>query len=246
MNIKCGYGDLAPDALVIVATIRALRHHGGATKDEYGDANTERVSAGFANLAKHIENMKKFGLTPVVAINHRFGDSEEEIQLVQEKCAAMNVKAVVSMGWANGGEGTKDIAKAVVDSIESGENDFKKLYDWNAPVIEKIETIAKEIYGAEGVDFAAKAKRDLRGIENLGLSNLPICMAKTQKSFSDNEKLVCRPTGFRVTVREFEIAAGAGFLIPILGKMMRMPGLPATPASEGMDIDANGTISGLS
>jgi formate--tetrahydrofolate ligase len=246
MDIKCGYGDLSPDALVIVATIRALRHHGGAKKDQYGDANVDRVSVGFSNLEKHIENMKKFGLTPVVAINHRIGDTEEEIKVVQEKCAALGVNAVVSMGWANGGNGAQDLAQAVVDSIESGTNNFKRLYDWNAPVIEKIETIAREIYGADGVDFAAKANRDLKGIENLGLAHLPICMAKTQKSFSDNDKLVNRPKGFRVTVREFEIAAGAGFLIPILGKMMRMPGLPAVPASEGMDIDSNGVISGLS
>ena len=190
--------------------------------------------------------MKKFGLTPVVAINHRIGDTDEEIKIVQEKCAALGVNAVVSMGWADGGNGTQEFAQAVVDSIESGQNNFKRLYDWNAPVIEKIETIAREIYGADGVDFSAKAKRDIKGIENLGLANLPICMAKTQKSFSDNDKLVNRPTGFRVTVREFEIAAGAGFLIPILGKMMRMPGLPAVPASEGMDIDSNGVISGLS
>jgi len=246
MDIKCGYGDLSTDALVIVATIRALRHHGGAKKDEYGDASVDRVSIGFANLEKHIENMKKFGLTPVVAINHRIGDTEEEIKVVQEKCAALGVNAVVSMGWADGGNGTQDIAQAVVDSIESGTNNFNRLYDWNAPVVEKIETIAREIYGADGVDFAAKAKRDLKGIENLGLAHLPICMAKTQKSFSDNDKLVNRPAGFRVNVREFEIAAGAGFLIPILGKMMRMPGLPAVPASEGMDINSNGVISGLS
>jgi len=246
MDIKCGYGDLSPDALVVVATIRALRHHGGAKKDQYGDASVDRVSVGFSNLEKHIENMKKFGLTPVVAINHRVGDTEEEIKVVQEKCAALGVDAVVSMGWAAGGNGAQDIAQAVVNSIESGTNNFKRLYDWNAPVIEKIETIAREIYGADGVDFAAKANRDLKGIENLGLAHLPICMAKTQKSFSDNDKLVNRPKGFRVTVREFEIAAGAGFLIPILGKMMRMPGLPAVPASEGMDIDSNGVISGLS
>lgn len=246
MDIKCGYGDLSPDALVIVATIRALRHHGGAKKDQYGNASVDRVSVGFSNLEKHIENMKKFGLTPVVAINHRVGDTKEEIIVVQEKCAALGVNAVVSMGWADGGNGAQDIAQAVVNSIESGANNFNRLYDWNAPVVEKIETIAREIYGADGVDFAAKAKRDLKGIENLGLAHLPICMAKTQKSFSDNDKLVNRPTGFKVTVREFEIASGAGFLIPILGKMMRMPGLPAVPASEGMDIDSNGVISGLS
>ena len=246
LNIKCGYGNLKPKALVLVATIRALRHHGGATPDQYNDASVERVQQGFANLEKHIENSKKFGLNPVVALNNFHTDSEEEINWLIEKCASLGVKAVLSKGWAEGGNGTKDLAAAVVEEIEGGKNNFEPLYDWNSPVKEKIETIAKEIYGADGVDFAAKANVGLRTIDKLGLSHLPICMAKTQKSFSDNEKLVGRPTGFRVTVREFEIAAGAGFLIPILGNMMRMPGLPAVPASEGMTIDNNGKISGLS
>jgi len=246
LNIKCGYGNLKPKALVLVATIRALRHHGGATPDQYNDASVERVQKGFENLEKHIENSKKFGLNPVVAVNNFHTDSEEEINWLIEKCASLGVKAVLSKGWAEGGNGTQDLAHAVVEEIEGGNNNFEPLYDWNSPVKEKIETIAKEIYGADGVDFAAKANVGLRTIDKLGLSHLPICMAKTQKSFSDNEKLVGRPTGFRVTVREFEIAAGAGFLIPILGNMMRMPGLPAVPASEGMTIDNNGKISGLS
>jgi formate--tetrahydrofolate ligase len=246
LNIKCGYGKLKPKAIVIVATIRALRHHGGATKEEYGDVSLERVEAGFPNLEKHIENMQKFGMNPVIAINHRTGDDDKEIQLVIDKCKARGIVAVVSKGWADGGEGTKNLAQTVVDAIESGDNNFKPLYDWNASVKDKIETIARTIYGAEGVDYSAKAIRDLKGIEALNLTHLPICMAKTQKSFSDDAKLICRPQGFRVTVREFEIAAGAGFLIPILGNMMRMPGLPAVPASEGMDIDNDGLITGLS
>jgi len=246
LNIKCGYGNLKPKALVLVATIRALRHHGGATPDQYNDASVERVQKGFENLEKHIENSKKFGLNPVIAVNNFHTDSEEEINWLIEKCASLGVKAVLSKGWAEGGNGTQDLARAVVEEIEGGNNNFEPLYDWNSPVKEKIETIAKEIYGADGVDFAAKANVGLRTIDKLGLSHLPICMAKTQKSFSDNDKLVGRPTGFRVTVREFEIAAGAGFLIPILGNMMRMPGLPAVPASEGMTIDNNGKISGLS
>ena len=246
LDIKCGYAGLKPKAVVIVATIRALRHHGGSPADEYNDANLDRVKAGFANLEKHIENMGKFGLQRVVAINNFYTDSQEEIDWLIEKCASIGVKAVLSKGWADGGAGTADLAKAVVAEIESGKSDFKQLYDWNAPVKEKIETIAKEIYGADGVDYAAKAEAGLRTIAKLGLDHLPICMAKTQKSFSDNDKLTGRPTGFRITVREFEIAAGAGFLIPILGNMMRMPGLPAVPASEGMDIDNNGVITGLS
>ncbi|NOQ70472.1 MAG: formate--tetrahydrofolate ligase [Crocinitomix sp.] len=246
LDIKCVSGGLKPKATVLVATIRALRHHGGAPKDEYNTPSVERVNVGLANLDKHIENMQKFGLNPVVAINAFPTDSAEEVALIQERCAAKGVKAVVGNGWADGGEGMTDLAHAVVDVIESGTNQFKQLYDWNAPVKEKIETIAREIYGADGVEYSKKALTDLKKIENLGLAGLPICMAKTQKSFSDNDKLLGRPTGFMVNVREFEFAAGAGFIIPILGVMMRMPGLPATPASEGMSIDKNGVISGLS
>ncbi|MDC3229330.1 formate--tetrahydrofolate ligase [Flavobacteriaceae bacterium] len=246
LNIKCVSGGLKPKAVVLVATIRALRHHGGATKEQYNDASLERVEKGFENLEKHIENMKKFGLNPVVAINSFFSDSDDEVQLVQERCANMGVKAVVSEGFTKGGEGNKNLAIAVVEEIENGSNEFKQLYHWKAPVKEKIEIIAKEIYGADGVEYSKKALIGLRKIENLGLDNVAVCMAKTQKSFSDNEKLTGRPTGFNVTVREFEFAAGAGFVIPILGNMMRMPGLPAVPASEGMTIDNNGKISGLS
>ncbi len=246
LDIKCGYAGLKPKAVVIVATIRALRHHGGSPADEYNTASLERVQKGFANLEKHLENMAKFGLQRVVAINNFYTDSQEEIDWLIEKCASLGVKAVLSKGWAEGGNGTADLARAVVAEIESGKSNFKPLYDWASPVKEKIETIAKEIYGADGVDYATEAEAGLRTIAKLGLDHLPICMAKTQKSFSDNEKLIGRPSGFRITVREFEIAAGAGFLIPILGNMMRMPGLPAIPASEGMDIDNNGVITGLS
>ena len=246
LDIKCGYGNLRPNAIVVVATIRALRHHGGAPKEEYNTPSLERVQDGFANLEKHIENMKKFGINPVVAVNSFISDSDEEVNWLIEKCATIGVKAVKSEGWAKGGEGTKDLAQAVTDQIAEETDDFKRLYDWNLGVKEKIEKIATEIYGAEGVDYAAKAERDLRSIVKLELEHLPICMAKTQKSFSDNDKKIGRPTGFRITVREFEIAAGAGFLIPILGNMMRMPGLPAVPASEHMDIDNDGVISGLS
>ena len=246
LNIKCVSGGLKPKAVVLVATIRALRHHGGATKEQYNDVSLERVGKGFENLKKHIENMKKFGLNPVVAINSFFSDSDDEVQLVQERCANIGVKAVVSEGFTKGGEGTKNLANTVVAEIENGSNEFKQLYDWKAPVKEKIEIIAKEIYGADGVEYSKKALIGLRKIQNLGLESVAICMAKTQKSFSDNDKLTGRPSGFNVTVREFEFAAGAGFVIPILGNMMRMPGLPAVPSSEGMTIDNNGKISGLS
>jgi len=246
LDIKCVSGGLKPKALVLVATIRALRHHGGAPKEQYNEANLERVEKGFANLEKHIENCKKFGLNPVVAINAFPSDSDAEVKFIQEKCAKLDVKAIVAEGFAKGGDGMTNLAHAVVAEIEAGKNNFKPLYDWNLPIKEKIEKIAKEIYGADGVEYSKKALIDLRKIEDLGMRSLPICMAKTQKSFSDNEALIGRPTGFMVNVREFEFAAGAGFIIPILGNMMRMPGLPAIPASEGMDIDDNGKISGLS
>ncbi len=246
LNIKCGYGKLKPSAMVLVATIRALRHHGGAKKDEYNTPSMDRVIKGFQNLEKHIENCKKFGLTPVVAINNFPTDSAEEIEYVQTHCAQHGVKAIVSYGFAKGGEGTRELAQAVCDVIEEGKNDFKPLYDWNMSVEDKINRIATEIYGADGVEYSSKARTQLKMITGLGYDKLPICMAKTQKSLSDKETAIGRPKGFTINVREFEFAAGAGFIIPILGDMMRMPGLPAVPASEHMDIDNNGKISGLS
>jgi formate--tetrahydrofolate ligase len=246
MNIKCGYGGIKPDAMVLVATIRALRHHGGAKKEDYGTASLEKVIKGFANLEKHIENCKKFGLTPVVAINNFPGDSAEEIEYVQTACAKLGVKAILSLGFVQGGEGTKELAQAVVYSIEAGQNKFQQLYDWSLSIEDKINKIAIEIYGAEAVEYSSKARTQLKTIKNLGYESLPVCMAKTQKSLSDKETLVGRPKNFTINVREFEFAAGAGFIIPILGDMMRMPGLPSVPASEHMDIDNNGKISGLS
>lgn len=246
LDIKCVSGGLKPKALVLVATIRALRHHGGATKEQYNDASIERVEKGFDNLAKHIENCKTFGLNPVVAINAFPSDSAEEVNLIKEKCAAMGVQAIVAEGFAKGGDGMTNLAQAVVEEIDNGKNNFTPLYDWKLPIKDKIEIIAKKIYGADGVEYSKKALTDLRKIENLGMNELPVCMAKTQKSFSDNESLIGRPKGFTISVREFEFASGAGFVIPILGNMMRMPGLPAVPASEGMFIDNNGKISGLS
>lgn len=246
LNIKSAYAKLNPKCVVLVATIRALRHHGGALKEEYNTPSLERVQNGFKNLEKHIENIRKFNIEPVVAINSFISDSDKEVQFVVDACANLGVQAVVSEGWAKGGEGTKNLAKAVVDVVENKATQFKPLYDWKSPVKEKIEKIAKEIYGATGVTYDKKAELNLRRIDRLGFNDFAVCMAKTQKSFSDNEKLIGKPEGFTVNVREIEIAAGAQFIIPILGKMMRMPGLPATPASENMTIDNNGVISGLS
>ena len=245
-DIKCRHAGLKPEAVVLVATIRALRHHGGAKKIEYNTVSLEKVKKGFENLEKHIENMKKFGFNPIVALNHFPTDSAEELKYIQDKCAEMGVKAVVAKGFALGGDGMKDLANAVVEEVESGRNSFSPLYDLHLSMEMKIEIIAKEIYGADGVEYSSAARSGLKKIKDLGMEGLPVCMAKTQKSFSDNETKIGRPRGFIVTIREFEFAAGAGFVIPILGDMMRMPGLPAIPASEGMDIDKNGKITGLS
>ena len=246
LDIKCPVGGLKPKALVLVVTIRALRHHGGAKKEEYNTPNMNYIKKGFDNLAKHIENCKKFGLTPVAALNSFYSDSDEEVQYVIAECEKLGVKAVLSKGWELGGEGTKDLAQAVVNVIESGVNNYKPLYDWSLPIEEKIKIIATEIYGADDVTYSAKAKTQLKDFIKLGCDGFPICVAKTQKSFSDDETKIGRPTGFTVNVREFELAAGAEFVVPILGDMMRMPGLPAIPASEGMDIDNEGNITGLS
>jgi len=246
LNIKCVSGGLSPSAVVLVATIRALRHHGGARKEDYNTPSLERVTDGFENLAKHIENIKKFGINPTVAINAFPSDSEQEVQFVIDACAALDVKAVVARGWADGGAGMTDLAAAVVAEIDGGSNSFTPLYDWKLPIKDKIDIIAKEIYGADEVQYTSKAALHLKRIARLGLEELPVCMAKTQKSFSDDASQLGRPSGFEVTVREFEFAVGAGFVIPILGNMMRMPGLPAVPASEGMHIDDEGKISGLS
>ena len=246
LNIKSAYAGLKPKAVVLVATIRALRHHGGALKDAYNRPDLDRVKECFKNLEKHIENIRKFNIEPVVAINNFVSDSLQEVDFVIEKCQSLGVQAVVSKGWEKGGEGTKKLARAVVDVVENNVAQYKPLYDWKSPVKEKIETIAREIYGAKTVEYSKKAQLNLRRIDRLGFNDFAVCMAKTQKSFSDNEKLIGRPEGFTVTVREIEIAAGAQFIIPILGKMMRMPGLPSVPASEGMTIDSKGVISGLS
>ncbi|WP_299064807.1 formate--tetrahydrofolate ligase [uncultured Polaribacter sp.] len=246
LNIKSQFANLNPKCVVLVATIRALRHHGGALNDAYDTPDLEKVKKGFTNLEKHIENIRKFNIEPVVAINSFISDSEDEVNFLIESCANLGVKAVLSKGWANGGEGTSNLAKAVVEIVETKATQYNPLYNWKSPVKDKIEIIAKEIYGADKVVYDNKALLNLKRIDRLGFNDFAVCMAKTQKSFSDNDKLIGRPKNFVITVREIEIAAGAQFVIPILGKMMRMPGLPAKPASENMFIDKNGVISGLS
>ena len=246
LNIKCTSAGLAPDAVVIVATIRALRHHGGAKKEEYNTPCLEKVKLGIANLEKHIENVQLFGLKAVVAINYFPNDSEEEIAYIKEVCAQKGVQAIVSKGFGEGGKGTEELAHEVVAIAESGESHFKPLYNNEASIEEKITTVATKIYGASKVNYSSKAVNQLKQINKLGFDKMPICMVKTPKSLSDDEKKLARPTGFEVTVREFEFASGAGFVIPILGDTVRMPGLPSVPAAEGMDIDDEGIITGLS
>lgn len=246
LNIKCTSAGLAPDAVVIVATIRALRHHGGAKKEEYNTPSLQKVKLGIANLEKHIENVQLFGLKAVVAINYFPNDSEEEIAYVKEVCAQKGVQAIVSKGFSEGGKGTEELARAVVAIAQSGESHFSPLYSNEASIEEKITAVATKIYGASKVNYNSKAVSQLKQIKTLGFDKMPICIVKTPKSLSDDEKKLARPTDFEVTVREFEFASGAGFVIPILGDTVRMPGLPSVPAAEGMDIDDEGVITGLS
>ncbi|QLF49841.1 formate--tetrahydrofolate ligase [Capnocytophaga sp. oral taxon 902] len=246
LNIKCTSAGLAPDAVVIVATIRALRHHGGAKKEEYNTSSLQKVKLGIANLEKHIENVQLFGLKAVVAINYFPNDSEEEIAYVKEVCAQKGVEAIVSKGFSEGGKGTEELARAVVAIAQSGESHFSPLYSNEASIEEKITAVATKIYGASKVNYNSKAVSQLKQIKTLGFDKMPICIVKTPKSLSDDEKKLARPTDFEVTVREFEFASGAGFVIPILGDTVRMPGLPSVPAAEGMDIDDEGVITGLS
>ncbi len=246
MNIKCRTGNLNPKTWVIVATIRALKYHAGVSLKELKEENVKAVSKGFKNLEKHIENAKLYDMTPVIAINKFSADTDAEIEKVQNLCSEIGIKALLSEGWEKGGDGCKLLAKAVVETVESATHDFQPLYPLDRTLEEKIKMIAQKTYGAKEVEFSAIALRKLKQAVNIGLGNLPICMAKTQKSFSDDDKKIGKPEGFTIHIRDVEIASGAGFIIPIAGKIMRMPGLPATPAAENMDIDKNGTIKGLS
>lgn len=245
-DIKCASSGLKPKAAVIVTTIRAMRHHGGAKKDELEVPSAGKVMEGCSNLGKHIENIKLFGVNPVVAINWFPADTEEEIEMIQDFCKGQGIKAILCKGFAEGGKGMTALAKEVVEIVENNHSHFSPLYQNESSVEEKIETIATKVYGAEKVAYSVKALGQLKQIKELGFDKMPVCMAKTQKSLSDDERKIGRPQNFTITIREFEFAAGAGFLIPICGEMMRMPGLPNIPAAENMDIDENGKISGLS
>lgn len=243
-NIKCTAGNLIPRA-VVVATVKALRYHGGAKKEHWLTPSPALVEKGLANLRKHLENVQQFGMRPIVAINHFSTDTEEEIALIRNHCQSMGLKAVLVKAWAEGGKGCMELAEAVAQSVENNESKFRPLYDHQCSVEEKIQIIARRIYGAKDIEYSPKAKGQLKKIKELGFDHLPVCMAKTPRSFSDDETQRGRPENFNITVREFEFASGAGFVIPILGEMMRMPGLPAIPSAEQMDIDDTGKITGL-
>ena len=244
-DIKCVKAGLKPSAVVMVATVRALKYHGGAKLDQLKEPNLEALKKGVANLEKQVENMKKFNICPVVAINKFVTDTDEEITFLAEKCKELDVPMEVAEVWAKGGEGAENLARLVAKVAEQCTCSMKPLYDWEWSVEKKIETIAKELYGAAAIDYTAEAKSDMTKVMDLGLDKLPVCIAKTQKSLSDNPKLLGRPKDFVVTVRQIEIASGAGFIIPITGSIMRMPGLPDIPAAEKIDIDNNGKITGL-
>jgi len=244
-DIKCRKAGLNPKAVVLVATVRALKYHGGVPVEELNHPNVAAVKKGLVNLDKHVENIHKFIDACVIGINRFKTDEDEEIQAILDHAESLDVQASVAEVWAKGGEGALDLAEKVVQVVEANNTSYRPLYDWNWSTEKKIETIAREIYGAKAIDYTLKAKQDLKKIKDLGLDHLAVCIAKTQKSLSDNPALLGRPKDFIVTVREIEIAAGAGFVIPITGNIMRMPGLPARPAAENFDIDSEGNISGL-
>ena len=245
-DIKCRYAGLKPDCVVIVATVRALKMNGGVAKDNLAEENLDALRAGSSNLIRHIENVAKFGVPSVVAINRFPTDTDAELELLDKICEEYGVKVVLSEVFAKGAEGGMDLAEEVVRICEEGKADFKPLYDLDLSIEEKMEKIAKEIYRADGVDFIPAAKKQIKELTKLGYDKLPICVAKTQYSFSDDATLLGAPTGFTITVRELKVSAGAGFIVALTGSIMTMPGLPKVPAANGMDILSDGTIIGLS
>ncbi len=244
-DIVCPYGEFCPSAVILVATVRALKHHGGVKKKDLTKPNVEALKKGLVNLGKHLENIRKFGMRSVVAINKFYTDTDEELQIVKDFAIENGFDASIVEFWEKGGIGGTELAEKVTKLIEDGVCSMKQLYKWDSPVEDKIATIAKEIYGAEKIDFTSDAKKDLRLIKKHGYTKLPICIAKTQKSLSDNPKLLGRPENFLVTVRRILISSGAGFLIPITGDILRMPGLPKHPSAETIDIDEKGNLEGL-
>lgn len=245
LDIKCRYAGLSPAAAVLVATVRALKYHGGASLKDLSAPDPEKVSKGLENLEKHVENMKQFNICPVVAINKFSSDTQSEIDEIKKKCAELKVPVCEADVWGKGGEGALELASTVARIADEKKCSYAPIYELDWSVEKKIETIAQKMYGAQHIDYTSKAKKDLEKVYKLSLDKLPVCIAKTQKSLSDNPDLIGRPKDFVVTVREIELAAGAGFIIPITGELMRMPGLPEHPAAENIDIDENGNITGL-
>ncbi|TDQ16362.1 formate-tetrahydrofolate ligase [Algoriphagus boseongensis] len=244
-NIKCRAAGISPRAVVLVATIRALKYHGGKSLKELAEEDLVALEKGLPNLERHLESLQSFGIPVVVALNVFSSDTDAEKQLVLDHCQKLGVQAALSEGWAKGGAGCLDLGQKVIDAVESCPNSFQPTYDLEDSVLEKIKKVSQKIYGADEVILSQKAQIQLKKIEELGYSNFPVCIAKTQKSLSDNEKLRGRPKGFAITIREFEIAAGAGFLVPIAGEILRMPGLPEVPSAESVNINSDGVISGL-
>lgn len=245
LDIKCRQAGLKPDAVVIVATVRALKMHGGMDKKELANENLEALRKGIANLEKHIENITKYGLPAIVAINAFPTDTKAELDLLEEICNAKGVKVALSEVWAKGADGGIELANGLIDLLENKESNFKPIYDLDLPIDEKIKTIAREIYGADDVIFTKKAKTNIKKITDLGLDKLPICIAKTQYSLSDDASLLGRPTGFNIEINDLIPNTGSGFLVAISGDIMRMPGLPKVPAANNMDILEDGEIVGL-
>lgn len=245
-DIKCRYAGLKPDVAVIVATVRALKMNGGVAKDNLAEENLDALKAGSTNLLRHLDNVAKYGVPAVVAINRFPTDTEAELELLRDLCKEKGIDVVLSEVFAKGGEGGMELAKEVINICENQKSDFHTLYDVNDSIEDKMNTIATEIYGADGVDFTADALKQVRELEKLGLDRLPICVAKTQYSFTDDPKKLGAPKNFRITVREVKVSAGAGFIVALTGSIMTMPGLPKVPAANGMDILSDGTIIGLS
>ncbi|MBQ9940106.1 MAG: formate--tetrahydrofolate ligase [Clostridia bacterium] len=243
-DIKCRKAGLAPSAVVLVATARALKYNGGVKKEDTSLENVEALKKGIVNLEAHIDNLKKFGVNIVVAINHFYTDTDAEIQVIKDLCKEKNVEFALSKGFAEGGDGAVELAQKVIEAANKP-SDFKTLYDDKLSIKEKINVIAKEIYGASDVIIESSAEKEIQKITDMGLSHLPVCMAKTQYSLSDDQTLLGRPTGFTLNVREITLSAGAGFVVCITGKIMTMPGLPKVPSAEIIDIDENGVIKGL-
>lgn len=244
-DIKCRYGNLKPECVVVVATIRALKHHGGVAKDALNIPNVEALAKGISNLEKQVENIKKFNVTPVVAINKFVSDSDEEVKFIEEFCDKIGVKVALSDVWAKGGEGGVELGKVVLDILENNNSNFAPIYDEKDTIENKVLTIAKEVYGAKSVNYTPAAKKQIAELEKFGLDKLPICMAKTQYSLSDNPSLLGRPEGFDITVKEVRVSNGAGFIVVQTGDIMTMPGLPKVPAANKMDVLNNGEIVGL-